>query len=580
MRFEVRDSFYLDGQPFKIVSGSIHYFRVVPEYWRDRLEKLKAMGCNTVETYIPWNMHEPKKGEFRFDGMLDLERFVGLAQELGLWVILRPSPYICAEWELGGLPPWLLSEDGMRFRVYYPPYLKHVREYYEVLMEKLRPLQIDNGGPVIMMQVENEYGSYANDKKYLEWLRDLIRELGITVPLCTSDGPTYDMLHGGTIDGVLSTANFGSRVEEAFGCLKEFRPGSPLMCMEFWIGWFDAWGNGGHMTGDLEMAVRELDRMLELGNVNFYMFEGGTNFGFMNGANYYECLTPDVTSYDYDAILTEDGQITEKYRRFREVIAKYRDIPEVKLSMDIKRRDYGVLPVKEKVGLFPVLSDLSAPIESPFPQPMEKLGQSYGYILYRSDLRTENCIRRLQLRGANDRAQVFVGGRPAITLMDKELLEEHELDLSFQPGTEMDILVEDLGRVNFAARLEEQRKGISGGVWLNGHWHNGWKQYPLPLDDLDKLDFSKGYEEGLPAFYRFTFEVDEPADTFLDFEGWGKGAAFVNGVNIGRFWEIGPQKRLYIPGPMLHTGANEIILFETEGKAGGTIALRGEPDVG
>lgn len=580
MKFEVKDRFYMDGKPFRIISGSIHYFRVVREYWRDRLEKLKALGCNTVETYIPWNMHEPKKGQFRFDGMLDVERFVKLAGELGLYVILRPSPYICAEWELGGLPPWLLSEDGMRFRVYYPPYLKHVREYYEVLMEKLRPLQVDQGGPVIMMQIENEYGSYANDKKYLEWLRDLMRELGVTVPLCTSDGPTHDMLHGGTIDGVLATANFGSRVEEAFGYLKKFRPNSPLMCMEFWIGWFDAWGNEKHMTGDLEMAVRELDKMLELGNVNFYMFEGGTNFGFMNGANYYDHLTPDVTSYDYDAILTEDGQITEKYRRFKEVIGKYTDIPEVELTTEIKRMDYGVLPVQEKVGLFSVLEDLSAPIESTFPQPMEKLGQSYGYILYRSDLRTEEHLHRLQLRGANDRAQVFIDKKPVAALMDKELLGEHEFDVSFERGAEMDILVEDLGRVNFAARLEEQRKGIGGGVWHNGHWHNGWKQYPLPLDDLSSLDFTKEHQEGLPGFYRFTFEAEETGDTFLDFEGWGKGVAFVNGVNLGRFWDIGPQKRLYIPGPLLRAGTNEIILFETEGRTSASIALRGEPDIG
>ena len=580
MKFEMKDRFYMDGKPFRIISGSIHYFRVVPEYWRDRLEKLKALGCNTVETYIPWNMHEPKKGQFRFDGMLDVERFVKLAGELGLYVILRPSPYICAEWELGGLPPWLLSEDGMRFRVYYPPYLKHVREYYEVLMEKLRPLQVDQGGPVIMMQIENEYGSYANDKKYLEWLRDLMRELGVTVPLCTSDGPTHDMLHGGTIDGVLATANFGSRVEEAFGYLKQFRPNSPLMCMEFWIGWFDAWGNEKHMTGDLEMAVRELDKMLELGNVNFYMFEGGTNFGFMNGANYYDHLTPDVTSYDYDAILTEDGQITEKYRRFKEVIGKYTDIPEVELTTEIKRMDYGVLPVQEKVGLFSVLEDLSAPIESTFPQTMEKLGQSYGYILYRSDLRTEEHLHRLQLRGANDRAQVFIDKKPVAALMDKELLDEHEFDVSFQRGAEMDILVEDLGRVNFAARLEEQRKGTGGGVWLNGHWHNGWKQYPLPLDDLSSLDFTKEHQEGLPGFYRFTFEAKETGDTFLDFEGWGKGVAFVNGVNLGRFWDIGPQKRLYIPGPLLRAGTNEIILFETEGRTSASIALWGEPDIG
>ncbi|MCI9225123.1 MAG: beta-galactosidase [Acutalibacter sp.] len=580
MSFEVRDRFYMDGEPFRIISGSIHYFRVVPEYWRDRLEKLKALGCNTVETYIPWNMHEPQKGKFRFDGMLDVERFVKLAQELGLYVILRPSPYICAEWELGGLPPWLLSEDGMRFRVYYPPYLKHVRDYYEALMKRLVPLQIDNGGPVIMMQVENEYGSYANDKQYIEWLRDLMRELGVTVPLCTSDGPTHDMLHGGTMDGVLATANFGSRAEEAFGYLAKFRPNTPLMCMEFWIGWFDAWGNVGHMKGDLEGASKDLDKLLELGNVNFYMFEGGTNFGFMNGANYYDRLTPDTTSYDYDAILTEDGQITEKYRRFRAVIGKYRDIPEVELTTEIKRMDYGVIPVSGRVGLFSVLDSLSSPIENTFPQPMEKLGQSYGYILYHTDLRTEEQLRRLRLHRANDRAQVFVDKKPVITLMDKELLEEHELDVSFERGANMDILVEDLGRVNFAFKLEEQRKGIEGGVWFNGHWHNGWKQYPLPLDDLSKLDFAKGYQEGLPAFYRFTFDIEETGDTFLDFEGWGKGVAFVNGVNLGRFWEIGPQKRLYIPGPLLKAGTNEIILFETEGKAGDSIALRGTPDIG
>ena len=232
------------------------------------------------------------------------------------------------------------------------------------------------------------------------------------------------------------------------------------------------------------------------------------------------------------------------------------------------------------MGLFSVLDSLSSPIENTFPQPMEKLGQSYGYILYHTDLRTEEQLRRLRLHRANDRAQVFVDKKPVITLMDKELLEEHELDVSFERGANMDILVEDLGRVNFAFKLEEQRKGIEGGVWFNGHWHNGWKQYPLPLDDLSKLDFAKGYQEGLPAFYRFTFDIEETGDTFLDFEGWGKGVAFVNGVNLGRFWEIGPQKRLYIPGPLLKAGTNEIILFETEGKAGDSIALRGTPDIG
>lgn len=580
VKFEVKDTFYLNGEPFQIISGAIHYFRVVPVYWRDRLEKLKAMGCNTVETYIPWNMHEPRKGKFCFDGILDVVRFVRLAQEVGLYVILRPSPYICAEWDLGGLPAWLLAEDGMRFRTAYPPFQAHVADYYRVLMEKLVPLQIDRGGPVILMQVENEYGSYSNDKAYLRWLRDLMRAEGVTVPLATSDGPDEECLDGGTIEGVLPTVNFGSRAEERFRVLRQYRPDSPLMCMEFWIGWFDYWGGEKHMTGDLEQSAQDLDAMLKVGHVNIYMFEGGTNFGFMNGSNYYDRLTPDVTSYDYDAVLTEDGQITEKYRRYREIISKYREIPEMRLTTDVRRAAYGALPVEEKVSLFSVLEDLSAPVESTHPQSMERLGQNYGYILYRSALATEDHIARIRLFRANDRAQIFVDGQWAATLYDRELLEEQALDVSFEKGAALDILVENMGRVNFGPRLEEQRKGIDQGVAVNGHWHTQWKQYPLPLDNTEAIDFSKEYRAGLPGFYRFSFRAEELGDTFLDFSGWGKGCAFVNGFNIGRFWEKGPQRRLYIPAPLLRRGENELILFETEGRAGETVTLRDEPDVG
>ena len=214
--FEITDNFYLDGKPFQIISGAIHYFRIVPEYWQDRLEKLKAMGCNTVETYIPWNMHEPKKGEFHFEGMLDIERFVKTAQELGLYVILRPSPYICAEWEFGGLPAWLLAEDGMKLRVSYPPFLKHVQDYYDVLLKKIVPYQINYGGPVILMQVENEYGYYANDREYLLAMRDKMQKGGVVVPLVTSDGPFEENLNGGHLEGALPTGNFGSKTEERF----------------------------------------------------------------------------------------------------------------------------------------------------------------------------------------------------------------------------------------------------------------------------------------------------------------------------------------------------------------------------
>lgn len=577
-RFEIKENFMLDGEPFHVISGALHYFRVVPEYWRDRLEKLKALGCNTVETYLPWNMHEPQKGVFNFEGILDVTRFVKIAQELDLYVILRPSPYICAEWDFGGMPAWLLAEDGMRFRVSYAPFMNHVEDYFEVLLPLLVPLQIDQGGPVIMMQVENEYGSYANDKVYLEHQRDLMIELGVTVPLVTSDGPGYDMLDGGSIEGVYPTVNFGSNPAN-FNTLDKYTSG-PKMCMEYWIGWFDHWGNGQHMLGNLEQSAKDLEKMLEIGHVNFFMFHGGTNFGFMSGANYFDEHKPHVTSYDYDAILSEDGQITEKYRRYQEIISKFVDIPKVAFTTDIKRKAYGKIAVQEKVSLDSVLSLISTPIISGYPQTMECLGQNHGYILYRSNLDNENWLNTIRLWEAQDRAQVFLNNKPAVTIFNRELLEEREVKVGFDPGARIDILVENMGRINYGMKIERQRKGINQMVQINGHIHCGWTHYTLPFDNLEKLDFNLDYEEGMPSFYKFNFTVDEIADTFLDFAGWGKGVIFINGFNLGRFWEVGPQKRLYVPGPLLHNGENEIIIFETEGKVADHITLQSEPDLG
>ncbi|MCI9574950.1 MAG: beta-galactosidase, partial [Lachnospiraceae bacterium] len=403
---------------------------------------------------------------------------------------------------------------------------------------------------------------------------------GVEVPLVTSDGPFPESLNGGKLPGALPTGNFGSRTEERFGTLRQYTEGGPLMCTEFWVGWFDHWGNGGHMRGNLEESVKDLDKMLELGHVNIYMFEGGTNFGFMNGSNYYDELTPDVTSYDYDAVLTEDGQITEKYRRYREVIGKYAVLPEMEFSTEIRRKSYGTLEACEKVSLVSTLDSISKGTESVWPQSMERLGQNYGYILYRTTLHTEENLEKIRLWGANDRADILLDDKLVATLYDRELLKERELNLPARRDARLDILMENMGRVNFGPYMERQRKGIDQCVQINGHMHNHWVQYPLPLDNVDKVDFDREYLPGTPAFYRFVFNVEEIGDTFLDFEGWGKGCAFVNGFNIGRFWEIGPQKRLYIPGPLLREGENEIILFETEGKAPGTIALQGEPDIG
>ena len=572
---EIRDNFYLNGEPFKIISGAFHYFRTVPEYWQDRIEKLVNMGCNTVETYIPWNFHEPEKGNFRFDGMHDIERFIHLAEKMGLYIIIRPSPYICSEWEFGGLPAWLLRDRNMRLRCSYEPYLNAVKEYYSVLIPKLVPHQCDRGGGVILVQLENEYGYYGNDTAYLEFLRDTLRELGVTVPFVTSDGPWSEpKFKSGMLNGALPTGNFGSGAEWQFGQMRKYiGENKPLMCMEFWNGWFDAWGEEHHTTSP-EKAASELDELLKRGSVNFYMFEGGTNFGFMSGRNG-GSKTGDVTSYDYDAPLTEDGQITEKYRLFKEVIAKYTDIHEIPLTTEIRRRAYGRISCTGKTDLFSVLDKISVSVKSSYPLTMEDIGQDYGYILYRTKIRDVETVSEIRLEGAADRVQCYHNGEFVYTAFAENMWEKFEPQQKRTSGI-IDLLCENTGRENFGTGLENQRKGISGGVKINDHRHFGFEIYPLPLDErqLAALDFGIGYIENTPAFYRF--DIDEPCDTFLDTDGFGKGCAFVNGFNIGRFWEIGPQKRLYIPAPLLQIGKNTIVIFETEGKAADSIFLAGE----
>lgn len=581
--FEIKETFYLDGEPFQIISGGMHYFRVVPEYWEDRLKKLKALGCNTVETYIPWNLHEKEKGRFNFSGILDIKRFVLLAQELGLYVILRPSPYICAEWEFGGLPYWLLKEDDMHLRCSYEPYLNHVKAYYDRLFQEIAPLQITQGGPVILMQVENEYGYYGDDTAYLEWLKKQMILHGCEVPLVTSDGPWGEAFKYGKIDGVLQTGNFGSKTKQQFAFMKERIGDKPLMCMEFWVGWFDAW-DAAHDAGNLEDMVEDLDEILKQGNLNIYMFEGGTNFGFMNGANYYDHLLPDVTSYDYDALLTEDGRITEKYKAFQKKIYDHLGKSNPQILETTKSVEYGKIQCTKSASLFDNLENLSTPISMKTPVSMEKLGQGYGYTLYRSHLKNGSKVEKIRLNKANDRAKIYQDDEELATLYDKELLETYEIPETNRSDEEpamerqtkqrkIDILMENMGRVNFSSVMEQQRKGIDGSVLINERIHYDWEIYPLSLESVDALDYTKEAKKDLPGFYQFEFEVTEKGDTFLDFTGWGKGVAFVNGHNIGRFWEVGPQKRLYIPAPFLTEGKNEIVLFETEGKVNHWISL-------
>ncbi len=581
---EIKEKFYLDGKPFQLISGAIHYFRIVPEYWQDRLEKLKAMGCNTVETYIPWNLHEPKRGEVSFEGRLDLGKFIKMAQDLGLYVILRPSPYICAEWEFGGFPAWLMAEDGMKLRCSYKPFQDAVKSYYEKLIPYIAGFQIDAGGPVIMMQVENEYGYYGNDHSYMEWMTQLMRDLGVTVPLFTSDGPYDESFKCGKTLDLLQGGNFGSRAKERFAFMSKYVDG-PLSCMEFWLGWFDNWGGGGHHVTSAEQNTKDLAYMLDHGNVNIYMFIGGTNFGFMNGSNYYGELTPDVTSYDYDAVLTEDGQITEKYKAFQKEIGKRYELPKVELSTKIERKAFGSVKPAGAALLWDTLENMASPVSSVYPVSMERIGQSYGYTLYRTKLDEFDEVHNIYLKDAADRAKIYVDGKEAATLYDTELKLPKQLEEKIElTDHRLEILTENMGRVNFGPFMENQRKGIDGSVVINSHQVYHYDIFALPLDEdqLARIRFGSA-EDNVPeepCFYRFELDVDEPADTFVDMKGWGKGCVFVNGFNLGRFWEIGPQETLYLPGPLLKQGKNDIIVFETEGKMPGSLTFTDTPKLG
>ncbi len=362
--------FYYKNQKTTIISGAIHYFRMFKEQYKDRLLKLKACGFNAVETYVAWNIHEPEKGEFVWEDFHSLKEFLELAKELDLMVFLRPGPYICSEWEFGGFPYWLLKEDNIHLRCYNETYLKHVDDWFDVLIEYIKPYLATNGGPIVAVQVENEYGSYGEDKKYLNYIKDGLLKRGVDVLLFTSDGPTRYMLSGGEIEGVLKTVNFGSRTVDSFNLLKEIQPDMPIMCMEFWDGWFDHWGDIHHIRDPKEI-VFEFEEMLKYGgNVNFYMFFGGTNFGFRNGANYYDKYKSTVTSYDYNALLTESGDITPQYLEARKLIEKYIGKIELDIPKNSKKMAYGKFNLTESAKLFENLNNLTSPIQSVCPEPM------------------------------------------------------------------------------------------------------------------------------------------------------------------------------------------------------------------
>jgi beta-galactosidase len=526
-------------------------------------------------------MHEPKEGTFRFDGIADVERFVMLAGELGLHVIVRPSPYICAEWEFGGLPAWLLRYSDIRLRCMDDVYLRKVDAYYDALLPKLVPLLSTNGGPIIAMQIENEYGSYGNDREYLAYLKSGLEARGADVLLFTSDGPTDSMLQGGTLPDALATVNFGSRPEEEFAKFREYRPEEPLVCMEYWNGWFDHWLKPHHSREANDVAD-VFDRMLQAGaSVNFYMFHGGTNFGFYNGANYQEKYEPTVTSYDYDAPLSECGDVTEKYIAVREVLRKHGAEVSPDLPEPSRKRRYGTVAMTRSADLFGCLEALSEPARRRCPEPMEKLGQNYGFLLYRTEVSGPRSGQQLFLQEIRDRAQVFLDGAYIGTV---ERWDPKPLPVDIPPqGATLDILVENMGRVNYGPQLMD-RKGITEGVRLDNQFLFDWKMYPLPLDALDAVPFrnipDKRGTTATPMFYKGELTVDHIADTFVRLEGWTKGVVWINGFHLGRYWEKGPQRTLYLPGPLLRKGVNELVIFELHGAKEPIIELTDAPELG
>ncbi|OJX75754.1 MAG: beta-galactosidase [Leifsonia sp. 71-9] len=593
------------GVPHQVLSGSLHYFRVHPAQWRDRLERLAALGLNTVDTYVAWNFHQRRADRpAAFDGWCDLEAFIALAGEIGLDVIVRPGPYICAEWDNGGLPAWLTAQVGMRARSSEPAFLDAVAAWFDDLIPRLAALQVANGGPVVAFQVENEYGSYGDDGDYLAWLRDALVARGATELLYTADGPTDLMLDGGSLPGVLATATFGTRTGEAFGLLRARRDGEPLLCAEFWNGWFDHWGERHHVR-TVPSADATLAEILDAGgSVSLYMAHGGTNFGLWAGANHDGRLQPTVTSYDSDAPIAEHGAVTAKFHAFRErfVAAGARELP---VPADPRVLAPRAVPVTRGAGLLEALRTTPLTATRATPPSFEELGLPSGLVLYTATPRLPRGENTITVSGLHDRAQVFVDGVP-VGILDTD---------GSVPVTgrgervQLEILVENQGRINYGPLLG-QGKGILGGVQIGRRLVHGWSARALPLDEWTQEEVAglagagaglgagagagagAGVREGAGAgagagvgaaagfsTARFALDDGEPADAFLALPGFGKGFVWVNGLLLGRYWEIGPQVTLYVPAPVLVAGVNTVTVLELE-HAGERVEFRARPELG
>jgi beta-galactosidase len=554
--------FLLDGKPFQIVAGEMHPARIPPEYWRHRIKMAKAMGCNTIAAYIFWNHHETAEGVFDFTSPArDIARFVKIAQEEGMWVLLRPGPYVCAEWDFGGIPAYLLKLPDIKVRCMDPRYMAAAERYIARMAAVVRPLMVSSGGPILLVQVENEYGSYGNDRLYMKRLRAAWEQNGVTGPFYTADGPTPYMLEAGSLPGAAVGLDSGSN-EKHWDLARSIVPGVPVFSSETYPGWLTHWGEkwARPSLDDLKREVAFLVGAKK--SFNFYVVHGGTNFGFTAGANSggkgYE---PDVTSYDYDAPISEQGLATPKFLALRELIGAARPAgdPLPPIPEPVPTLSVPVIPMRAHASLW---ANLPKPLASVQPKTFEALGQNQGLVLYRTTL-VGRKSGRLQITDLHDYALVFVDGTPIGTL-DRRLGEKTiELPRSENPMPVLELLVEGMGHINFAQEMID-RKGITDRVTLSGMTLMNWEAFLLPLDDEWVRALPAGQADATRpgTFFRGSFTIGKPADTFIDLTGYRKGVVWVNGHNLGRFWDIGPQFRLYCPASWLRAGENQVTVFD------------------
>jgi beta-galactosidase len=559
--------FLLNGQPFQIISGELHPARIPAEYWRHRVQMAKAMGCNTISVYLFWNYHETEEGVFDFtSGNKNLPEFFKIVRDEGMWLIVRPGPYVCAEWEFGGLPPYLLRKPGIRLRCMDPEFMKAAERYIARLAEELKPWMVTRGGPMIMLQIENEYGSYGNDRNYLMRLKEVWQANGIDIPTFTGDGATTYMLEAGTLPGSAVGLDPGSE-ESHFELARKMNPGVPVFSSETYPGWLTHWGEKWQRP-DTSRLLEEVRFLMDTKkSFNFYVIHGGTNFGYTAGANSggkgYE---PGVTSYDYDAPISEQGQPTPKYYALRNLLGSY--LPKGKKLPPVPEP----IPTIEltPTGLTPFTSvwdNLPAPVNSVQPRTFEEYGQDYGFILYRTEL-IGHKYGKLTVTEIHDYATVFLNGKYIGKLDRREGLNTIDIPESNVEKPVLDIFVEGMGRINFAEHLID-RKGITERVTLNGMTLMNWKVYQFPMSEKFIYGLrSSGQNLNRPGiFFKGNFMLNKEAgvpvnDTFIDVSNFTKGIVWVNGHNLGRYWNIGPQQRLYCPASWLRQGINEVIIFD------------------